>query len=209
MATSGPRFPGTAASDLSNGGTAAWANPSNIAADDGTLASVESDPSGFSGYASVSLSGYLKASNFGFAIPTGSTINGIEMTYERAQQFQDGADVTESIVQLLQGGTPGGTNKANTVVGSLPTTTLTPVTYGGASDTWGRSWTAEQINASNFGVAISLLLTCDEVNPAQAFVDYVSVTVHYTEPAAGGQGIMRRWGGVPGMPGAGRFGRNW
>lgn len=51
-------------------------------------------------------------------------------------------------------------------------TTATTVVKGGATNTWGRTWTASEINSSNFGVIVSFenltgsaeeILTCSQI----------------------------------------------
>lgn len=56
----------------------------------------------------------------------------------------------------------------------------TYVSYGGPADLWGRTWTPEEINDSNFGVAISAQFA------GTASVDHIRITVTYTEPALAG-----------------------
>ena len=55
-------------------------------------------------------------------------------------------------VRIIKGGAVGSTDKAS---GTAWPTSPAYTTYGGASDLWGETWTAEDINASTFGVAIS------------------------------------------------------
>ena len=60
----------------------------------------------------------------------------------------------------------------------------TVVSYGGATDLWGLTWTAADINAANFGVVIS---AHDSVSGALAQVDSFAITVTY---ALCGDGII-------------------
>ena len=77
MATQGPNSGGTFANDVTVG-TIAWTTPSNAAISDGvfTAAAV---------LCSTAASNYLKATNFGFSIPVGSTINGILVEIQKKQ----------------------------------------------------------------------------------------------------------------------------
>ena len=162
--TSGPNFPGTGA-DVTGVGTVTWANPGNITANDNS-------------YASASLNNstthYLQATNFGFAIPTLATIDGITVVIGRYGTTDFGNDVRDNIVRLVQGGTIVGSNYATTGT-DWPSTEGT-ATYGSATDLWGTTWTAAQINAANFGVVLSATST----NSRTAYVDYMQVTVAYT-----------------------------
>ena len=67
--------PGTVV-DSDATGTVAWTNPMNATTSDNVYATI-SCPTG--------ISHYLKATNFGFSIPTGATINGIVVEIERKQ----------------------------------------------------------------------------------------------------------------------------
>ena len=64
-----------------------------------------------------------------------------------------GANVKDLEVKLVQGGTIGGDNKADT--GTNWTGSDTVITYGTSSDLWGRTWTAAQVKASDFGAVIA------------------------------------------------------
>jgi len=136
----GPLFPGTGASDASVGVTA-WTNPGNISADDGVYATCTSNSPQ-----------YLKATNFGFSIPDGATIDGIEV---KIQLFRTGPRVhTVSNVRMVKAdGSISTTNRAsdNTVIN----TTETENTYGGDSILWGETWTAADINDADFGVVFN------------------------------------------------------
>ena len=54
--------------------------------------------------------------------------------------------------------------------------------YGGSSDLWGETWTAEDINDPDFGIAISVYNYNDggggpTITP---LIDYVRIIVYYT-----------------------------
>lgn len=170
-------FP-TAATNLSNAGssenTAAWVSPTNIGADDGTTASITA-----ASYDSPDISQILVASSFGFTIPVGSTIDGIVVEIDRNNAAGAASD---NRVQLAKGTTFAdlvGTNKADTAT-DWPAA-LATVSYGGATDLWGTTWTVAEINASSFAVFLSV--QADAANTDIA-VDFVRVTVHYTPPPA-------------------------
>ena len=76
MASEGPNDPGTITNVAY--GTQAWANPSNAGSSNDS-------------YATRTLSGvsdYLRATNFGFAIPSGATIDGILVEVEKRAAVQ-------------------------------------------------------------------------------------------------------------------------
>jgi len=161
MATSGPNAGGTFADDASIG-VNAWSNVNNVAAEDGVRATA-SVGIGFPTH-------YLKATNFGFAIPTTATINGITMRMVRHSTSGTGVD---NSVKLVQGGSITGDNKATAL--GWPNGGGSD-TYGGVADLWGLTWTPADINASNFGIAISAIGTGTDT----AGLDFVSITITYT-----------------------------
>ena len=94
-ASSGPKNPGVGTS-VAGEGTVAWTNPGNI--------TTTGTP-----YATADLvffnptSNYLVGTQYGFAIPAGSTINGITVVIRR-QANGTSPDVTDNVVSLTKGG---------------------------------------------------------------------------------------------------------
>ena len=72
----GATSPGTTADD-SAVGTIVWTNPNNSKVSDNVYAIVTNANCG------IPTSHYLKATNFGFSIPAGATINGIVVEIEK------------------------------------------------------------------------------------------------------------------------------
>ena len=148
-------------------GTVSWTNPGNIIADDTSYATAA---------LSNATSRYLAGTNYGFAIPTDATISGITVAIARFESATGaGKDVQDNIVSLIKGSTLTGTNKAATST-EWPTGSPVAATYGSTSDLWGTTWTPADINASNFGVALS----AKSSNNRTASVDYIQITVTYT-----------------------------
>jgi hypothetical protein len=160
MASSGPLIAGTGANDDSVG-VLAWDNPSGITTED-------SSPSTCSGF-STDTSNYLKATNFGFAIPD-ATIDGIVIVFNR-----HGLEGTDSEVKIIKGGTISSTNRS--VGAAWADDVFQDDSFGSSSDLWGETWTADDINASTFGAALSANITQFRT----LNVDFVEATVHYTE----------------------------
>jgi len=117
---------------------------------------------------------FMEVTNLGFAIPGGSTIDGIEMNMERSATITLG--VNDNDIRIIKGGTRVGTNHASGT--GWPDADAT-ITYGNSTDLWGTTWTPAEINASDFGVGISVAFLQTAI-PAQ--VDYVEMVVHYTGP---------------------------
>jgi hypothetical protein len=167
MLNKGPNLPGTGADD-SAVGSVLWSNESEITLDNGLFAEASLNDD---------ISHYLKADNFGFSIPSGVTITGIVVEWYKAQltTTRGAIAVIDNAVRIVKDGSIGSTDKSNGTawgIGSL-------VTYGGSSDLWGESWTAEDINDPTFGAVISAQLGASGSNTAQ--VDYCKITVYYTE----------------------------
>jgi hypothetical protein len=175
MATAGPSTPGTIATSSTSGYSYNWTNPDNSKTSNNSYATagpiVDSDGSYF-----------LIATNFGFALPA-STINGITVTVERKSSRNTSTNyLTDSSVQIIKGGTAGGTDYADSAT-HWPTTDGVK-TYGGAADKWGLTWLYTDINASTFGVQISCV--CSAVTATSlASVDAFTITIDYTETATG------------------------
>lgn len=164
------QFVGTGANDASVG-TVAWSSPTSITSDNGTNATFTSG---------AATSNYLKGTNCGFTIPSGATIDGIVVTIERGYVA---GDATDSEIKIVKNGIICSANKST---GATWSSSMTVVTYGSASDLWSEYWNYTDINSSNFGAVLSISTT--GVSPAN--VDYISITVYYTEASGdGGSGI--------------------
>ena len=112
--------------------------------------------------------------DYGFSIPTGSTIDGIEVRLDWYMDSKHGANSMD--VELSwDGGTSWTTAKTD------PTETETEHTavLGGPTDTWGHVWTVTQLNNANFRVR----LTCNsQYGTRDFYLDWVPVNVYYPLP---------------------------
>ena len=161
-------------SNNSSIGSFSWSNLSNIQLNDNSYATAGQ----LVGALSSANSNYLVASNFGFSIPTAAVICGITVEVERsASGLAIGASVIDNSVKILKGGATTGTDHAS---GSAWPSSEAYATYGSSADAWGTTWTPAQINASNFGVAVSAKLT---TGLAALFltpgIDHIRVSVYY------------------------------
>lgn len=117
---------------------------------------------------------YLVATGYGFTIPSTAVICGITVEVEkRATGLLE--SVNDHSVKIVKGGAVVGSEHAKS--GVWPSSD-TYYTYGSNSDNWGTSWTPADINAANFGVAISANLFGVTVLPSSQ-VDNVRITVDY------------------------------
>ncbi len=161
----GPNLPYTG-SNVTGTGTVGWVNAVNILTNDNANSTVT---------LSSETSTYLQATNFNFAIPSSATINGIQVTIGRYESGQSsGNDVRDVDLRLVKAGTRVGTSQAATST-EWPTSEGA-ANYGSTSNLWGTTWTAAEINASNFGVSLSV----NSTNSRTAYVDYFQIIVTYT-----------------------------
>lgn len=167
------RSPGTVVDDAS-AGSAAWSNPANAAASDDTYATASA--------AGTVLSRRLKATNFGFTIPDGATVDGIVV---EAEVKRSGAASEVFAVRVVKGGTVGAQNRASDAPASIGTSDAYK-TYGSSSQLWGETWTPADINSSDFGAAVQVTLDTLDDTTSTVSVDHIRVTVHYTEGAVSG-----------------------
>ena len=184
MASQGPNSPGTMANNNSSG-TYAWSNVDNAKTSDNSYSSSTASKS-------AETTQILVASNFGFTVPTGATINGVTVAIERKASLSDGNFwyARDNLLKLVKGGSLSGDNKAATST-NWPTSDGT-ASYGGASDLWGNTLTAEDVNASNFGCALQAVYkgTVPKIYNAP-FVDHITITVAYTE-SGGASGVPKQ-----------------
>lgn len=180
MATEGPLYAGAGADD-SGVGTLTWSNTGNITAED-------SSPAGVSGKSATSH--YLTATSFGFAIPTGSTIDGITVEIRKRRLGDLQSAPSDVQVRIIKGGAIGATDRSSAVAWG---TSYAYTTYGSSSDLWGETWTVTDINATDFGLALAVSFGAGKFNSG-AQVDAVRITVTYTPPP--GHPAVKRMAGV-------------
>lgn len=152
-----------------------WAGPANAMTKDGSFATVTATP-----LPTMTLfTNYLVATGFGFTIPGGGSICGVNVQVTREQSVGAGmVTVVDKSVKLVVGGAVSGADQAN----SNPwTATNTDIFYGGSNYLWGLALTPAIINAADFGVAISANMTAGILlNPCTIGVDYMLVSVTYS-----------------------------
>jgi len=168
--STGPNSPGTAVNDTSPMEASDWINPGNILTSDDTYSTAD---------VGQKFTNYLKATNFGFSIPAGATIDGILMEAEVKGTASSPLAIDTGVFIVKADGSIGTTNQATEAFISA---TESYVSYGSSSDLWGETWTAAQINDTNFGVvysAVGSALVCI------VSVDHIRMTVYYTTSGGG------------------------
>lgn len=103
---------------------------------------------------------YLVWTNFGFALPSDASIQGIEAVIQTTatDTGQDG-QINDNVVKLYRASLPVGTNKASATSRATIGSAVS-ITYGSSTDTWGLTdLTASTLNDTAFGLAFSLTFT--------------------------------------------------
>lgn len=116
----------------------------------------------------TNVSDYLQGTQFGFAIPSTTTISGILV---EVKGLQSQISLTNVSVQMLKAGALIGTAKVN----ELPASNAF-LSFGGTGDLWGTTWTANDINQTTFGVSIQGQ-NASGANCSFS-VDYVRITIY-------------------------------
>ena len=168
MASTGWKNPATAVGNIAcPTGTEDWANPTNIYSSN----DVDADANLTAG----EVSNYLRATNFSMGVPEGATIDGIVVEWEK--DGQRSSCIVDYSVIIVKAGSAIGDEKA--MVGFWSTSEQY-YSYGGSTDKWGNTWTAAQINASDFGVELAAI-NDHESTTSRAYIDHVRIDVYYTE----------------------------
>lgn len=119
----------------------------------------------------------LTVSDFGFAIPVGAVIDGIVLEVEKRRSAGGSGIVEDNGLQIMKGGVLAGPNKSQ--YGTDWPSTDTYVSYGSSTDLWGTTWTAADINASDFGVSLaSISYVCGATITTS--IDHVRMTIYYS-----------------------------
>ena len=163
----------TGVNDTTVGGTD-WTSLSDVSGSDDARAScvvpITSD------------SHYLRVAPLSLSsIPSGSTINGIEVKIERRDSGTTPKNRDNSI-RLYKSGTGFvGDDKADTATEWAATDEI--VTRGGATDLWGTTWTRDEV-VNNLEIGISAHNN-RTTSTRTATLDNIEFTIHYTPPASG------------------------
>ncbi len=149
---------------VASGGIALWTGPSNAKTSNNAYAS--------SSLETIETTYQLKATGFGFSIPSTATVTGIQVDIE-SREGLPGTQIQESVVKLVVGGSVRGLNRA----GCYLTTEDTYCQHGWTLDTWGLTLTPSDVNSSNFGAVVSYFAMTDDT----VYVDHIRMTVYYED----------------------------
>ncbi|MEI6849452.1 MAG: choice-of-anchor tandem repeat GloVer-containing protein, partial [archaeon] len=138
--------PRTMADDATVGGVT-WSNPDNAKVSDNAYTTAS--------FTNINtISHYIKATDFGFSVPSGATINGILVEIEKGMDTN--SVIKDNLIKIVKAdGSIGTVNKA--YVGTIWPTGDTYSSYGSSSDLWGETWDSTKINDLDFGIAISAI----------------------------------------------------
>ena len=145
---------------------------------------------------------YGVCSTYGFTIPAGATINGIEVQVEGRSSVAGTVDYGAGL--SWDGGTSWTTEKTD----SYTSTTDATDTFGGAADTWGRTWTVAEFANANFQFRVHKISGTPDLQ-----IDFIQMRVHYTAPSISGRvfedinyggGAGRNWTTASGNGGSAR-----
>jgi hypothetical protein len=148
---------GAKAATATGGSYNSWNNPTNAYTEDGTNFATAGDFQ----------SREQSYETFGFEIPAGATINGIEF-YVKGKNSAGTATIRLALAS-------GVLNKTKTQAFS---TTNTGYTLGSSSDLWGGAFTDTHFSDANFHATI--YGNADEAGNTRS-VDFLSIKVYYTE----------------------------
>src|SRR6185369_8177894 len=140
-----------------------WVNPTNVYTSNTVYAT-------FTG----TTQNYLQMTGFGFAIPAGSTINGVQASVKGLSSGTNTANRTIQVGLTLNGTALTGTAKTQAL-----NTTDASFALGTTSDVWGASLTTANINTATFGV---LIRDNDNLTSGTFSIDNVTLTITYTLP---------------------------
>lgn len=167
----GPHSPSTVTTAAITGSNASWSSTGNVSSSDDSYASFGNLTAGLG-----SFTNYLVATNFGFAIPGGSTITGIVAEIERSDPNGRTADYR---IRIVKNGVIS--TAADRSGGASYSATDTYQTFGNAVDAWGESWTSSDINSTDFGIAIAAQRALTGSTTAGR-IDHIRLTVYYLIP---------------------------
>jgi len=120
------------------------------------------------------------ATNFGFAIPTGATIVGYVVVVQAKRTLTDGDNPAFNAVYIYNGAQVGD-NKGGA---EITTSSMVDYSFGGIADDWNAALVYSDVNGIGFGTQFQIH-NYNDTYTANLSVDYVKITVYYTEAASG------------------------
>jgi hypothetical protein len=164
---------GTTAVNDASIGSLAFNNTNNAFTSDNNRANATALAVLFSGSTN-----YLKVTGFGFSIPSYASICGIEIQVEkRATGLNILSWVRDNDIRIVKNNAVTGDDLGDDATDW--STTESTFTYGSTNNLWGTTLTPAEVNASNFGIAISAQMTGLLAALPSAQIDNIRMTVYY------------------------------
>lgn len=168
-------------------GTVAWTSPGAVTADDQNYAAASSLTAG-------ATTNWLKIIFDFSSLPSGSTINGIEISlnhYESTAPLK----LVYTAMRLVIGNTIQTPNVDNMPTAEWSTVTgENTVTAGGSANKWGVNPSYADVSGANFGIALAV--KSNEASKSRtAQIDYASCTVYYSSSNSYQESIDLQAGG--------------
>lgn len=179
MTVTSYRSPGTVTEDTTVGSDV-FTNPNNVKTVGGTATT-------FSWTTGTKTSSRLKCTNWGFTtsdVPAGSTIQGLEFSYDRQEDSTTDNVQTTEIYHIDSAGTlQTGTNNAD--AGEWPIGALANVTVGGAANKMGYTTVSDtDVIDVDFGISFRIGTIGSGTTPSGS-IDSFQLRIYYTAPAGG------------------------
>lgn len=150
-----------------------WTTPGNVTSDDGSNASVYLD------FLTTGSSDRLDGHNYGFSLPTGSTIDGFEARVGDYYVADGGLnDLDWAACDLRKSGADYELTSKYTELAKPATSAFTDE-VGGPSDVWGYTEVTEtDVEDSDFGFSIRVFISSGQDT---MYVDFMQMKVYYTD----------------------------
>ena len=164
------------AADTGGDGNGFETTPSNAQGDDAANAVDNNSGTGTGTSCTSSGKDRHRFYNYGFSVPSGVTINGIEVRLDA--RADSTANAPMMCVQLSWDG--GVTWTAAKATGTLGTSMAT-FTLGSQTDTWGRAWSAGELGNASFRARV---IDVSSSTSRDFFLDWIAVRVTTSTPAS-------------------------
>lgn len=121
--------------------------------------------------------GFLAGQGYGFSIPSGATILGVEVEMHwYDSNFNGGDHAKQDQIRLWHNGSPIGNNKST--YADIPICGCF-TTFGGPTDLWGATLTPAIVNSSTFGAAFKAYHVDTGLTGSSIDIDAIRIRVYY------------------------------